>query len=86
LARLALSDEETERFRGDLEAILDYVAQIQSTDTRGVSEDLNPDRTDNVFREDRVHPSLTRDEALSNAPDTDGQYFRVPLMLPGEGH
>jgi len=86
LARLALSGEEVERFRGDLEAILDYVGDIQSTDTRGVSEDLNPDRTENVFREDAVRPSLTQDEALSNAPDTDGQYFRVPPMLPGEGH
>ena len=86
LARLALSGEEVERFRGDLEAILDYEGQIQSTDTQGVSDDLNPDRTENVFREDAVRPSLTQDEALSNAPDTDGQYFRVPPMLPGEGH
>ena len=86
LARLALSNEEISRYRGDLEAILDYVGQIQSTDTQGVSDDLNPDRTENVFREDEVRPSLTRDEALSNAPDTDGQHFRVPLMLPGEGH
>ena len=86
LARLALSDEEIDRYRSDLEAILDYVGQIRSTDTQGVSDDLNPDRTENVFREDEVRPSLTRDKALSNAPDTDGQHFRVPPMLPGEGH
>ena len=86
LARVALTPEEINRLQGDLENILHYVSQIQAVDTTGVSDELDPDRTENVFRKDVVKPGLTREQALQNAPDTDGQYFRVPPMLPGEGH
>lgn len=85
LAALALTDEEIERYRGDLEAILAYVGQIQQVDAGDASSDLDPDRTDNALREDTVRPGLTREQALANAPDTDGQNFRVPPAIPGGG-
>jgi aspartyl-tRNA(Asn)/glutamyl-tRNA(Gln) amidotransferase subunit C len=37
----------------------------------------------NVYRDDEVQPSLTREEALRNAPQTDGEYFLVPRILEG---
>ena len=86
LARLALTTKEMEQYRVDLEVILDYVSQIRSANTDGGSDELDPDRTEAVFREDEVKPGLTQEQALKNAPDTDGQYFRVPPMLPGESH
>jgi len=86
LARLALTPAEIDRFGQDLGKILEYVAQIQTVDTTNASSDLDPDRTENVFREDRVQESLPREKALQNAPDTDGTYFRVPPVLPTREH
>lgn len=86
LAALALTEEEIERYQGDLEAILAYVSQIQHAEAETASEDLDPDRTDNALRDDVVQPGLTREQALSNAPDTDGEFFRVPPAIPGGGH
>lgn len=82
LARLALSPEEVARFSADLSRIVTYVAQIRECDVDGVSAELDPDRVANVLRADVVQPSLPRDLALENAPDTDGAHFRVPAVLP----
>lgn len=86
LARLALTAEELERFEHDLNHILEYVGQIQRADTEGLSIELDPERHENVFRDDIVRPSLPRDEVLKNAPDTDGAHFRVPPVLPSTEH
>ena len=83
LARLALKPEEVTQFAADLSQILDYVAQIQSVDTKDVPAELYPEHTETVLREDEVKPCLTREQALQNAPDTDGVHFRVPPVLPG---
>jgi aspartyl-tRNA(Asn)/glutamyl-tRNA(Gln) amidotransferase subunit C len=82
LARLALDAEEVERLTGELRRIVEYVAQIQECDVRGVSAELDPEQTANVLRDDVVQPSLPPKEALKNAPDTDGASFRVPAVLP----
>jgi aspartyl-tRNA(Asn)/glutamyl-tRNA(Gln) amidotransferase subunit C len=86
LARLALTPEEIDRLQTDMGKILEYMAQIQTVDTSNASSELDPDRIDNVFREDSVQESLPREKALQNAPDTDGTYFRVPPVLPTREH
>ena len=88
LAALELSEEEIERYQADLEAILTYVSQIQQTELGETSEELDPDRAENALREDEVAPGLTREQALLNAPDTDGEFFRVPPAIPTgrDGH
>jgi aspartyl-tRNA(Asn)/glutamyl-tRNA(Gln) amidotransferase subunit C len=86
LARLALSKEEVARFSGDLTRIVEYVAQIQGCDTEGVSAEIDPGQTENVLRDDVPVPSLPHEEALKNAPDTDGLHFRVPPVLPSTEH
>lgn len=86
LAALDLSEEEIERYQGDLDAILAYVSQIQQTDLGEVSEELDPERAENALRDDVVTPGLTREQALANAPHTDGEFFRVPPAIPGGGH
>jgi len=82
LARLELPPEERERTIRELQAILSYVEQLQALDVEGieptsqVTEGLPP-----ALRPDEAHPSAVRDEALANAPDRDGDYFRVPQVV-----
>lgn len=78
LARLALTDEEVERFRGQLSAILEAVGKVSELDLEGVPPTLHPLDLINVLAEDEPAPSLARDEALANAPDPEDGFFGVP--------
>lgn len=81
LARLKLTDEEKTRYREQLSAILDYAARLQSLDTGGIppTSSVLPGRT--VLRADEPLPCLSREELLSNAPETTENQFRVPPVL-----
>jgi aspartyl-tRNA(Asn)/glutamyl-tRNA(Gln) amidotransferase subunit C len=81
LARLRLQPEELATFTGQLNSIVDYVAQLQELDTSGVEPLAHGVEVRNVFRVDRVEPSLSRDEALANAPKRDAEAFLVPAAL-----
>jgi aspartyl-tRNA(Asn)/glutamyl-tRNA(Gln) amidotransferase subunit C len=81
LARLALSAEEKERMRGQLDAILGYIDQLQRIDTTDVPPTSHVLPLANVMREDEVRPSYPVDAMLANAPDPDGELFRVPRIL-----
>ena len=78
LARLALSEEEVERFRGQLSAILDAVSKVSELDLSDVPPTSHPLAIANTWDDDIPHVSLTLDEAFANAPDRDGDYFRSP--------
>ena len=78
LARLELSDEEVERFGEQLSAILEAVGKVAELDLSGVEPTSHPLDLVNVWAEDEPRPSLAVDEALANAPDRDGSFFRVP--------
>ncbi|MBO0729030.1 MAG: Asp-tRNA(Asn)/Glu-tRNA(Gln) amidotransferase subunit GatC [Acidimicrobiaceae bacterium] len=81
LARLSLDPDELERFTGQLAAVLDHAADVEALDTSGVPPTAHPLPLANVLRDDRVEPTLDRDEVLAQAPDAlDGQ-FRVPRIL-----
>jgi len=81
LARLRLSPAELETFTGQLNAIVEYVAQLQALDTTGVEPLAHGVEVRNVFREDVRGPSLPRDAALSNAPKRNDESFLVPAVL-----
>ena len=81
LARLALSDEEKEQMRSQLDRILGYIEKLNQLDTTGVEATSHVIPMTNVFREDAVIPSLPRDEALANAPDRLEGFFRVPRII-----
>lgn len=81
LARLTLDDAEKERLRAQLDAILGYVAQLGRLDTAGVEPTAHVWPLVNVMREDEVRPSYPVDAMLANAPDPDGETFRVPRIL-----
>lgn len=81
LARLELTDDEINTYAGQLTKVLDYVALLDEVDTDGVEPMVHAVEQGNVFRNDEVRPSLTREAALSNAPKTDGKYFQVPQVI-----
>ena len=81
LARIELSPDELDRLAGQLDVILDSVAQVQKVAGEDVPATSHPMPLTNVTRPDEPSPSLTPDEALSGAPATDLQRFRVPRIL-----
>jgi aspartyl-tRNA(Asn)/glutamyl-tRNA(Gln) amidotransferase subunit C len=78
LARLELSDEEIERFTGQLSAILEAVAKVSELDLAEVEPTAHPLDLVNVWAEDDPRPSLPLDDALANAPTREGGFFKVP--------
>jgi len=81
LARLRLTDDEKARYRQQLSAILDYVAQLQTLDTSGIppTSSVLPPRS--VLRPDEPRPGLATESVLSNAPQVESDQFRVPPVL-----
>lgn len=81
LARLELSVEERHRLTDDLNNILTMVEKLQALDTSGVEPLVYVNEEVNVLREDQVNNQTSREEALKNAPKSDGAYFRVPKVV-----
>jgi aspartyl-tRNA(Asn)/glutamyl-tRNA(Gln) amidotransferase subunit C len=81
LARLELSEAEVDRMTGQLDAILTYVAKLDELDSTGVPVTTHTQEVVNAFREDEVRSSLTRQEALANAPEQNGESFIVPRVI-----
>ena len=81
LARLALAPEEKERMRSQLDAILTYIDKLSRLDTEGVEPTSHAIPIVNVMREDEVRPCFPADDMLANAPDRDGDLFRVPKII-----
>jgi aspartyl-tRNA(Asn)/glutamyl-tRNA(Gln) amidotransferase subunit C len=78
LARLALTDDEIERLTEELGAILDAVGVVAELDLADVPPTSHPLDLVNVWDEDEPRPSLPLDDVFANAPDRDGDLFRVP--------
>ena len=81
LARLALTDDELERMREQLNGILAYIEKLNELDTESVEPTSHAVPMLNVMRDDEPGPCLPRDEALANAPDRAGDFFRVPRII-----
>jgi len=81
LARLELTNQELEEFTGQLRAILDYVEKMNELDTDNVEPLAHCLPITNVMREDEVRESLGTDKTLANAPQRDGEFFKVPKIL-----
>ena len=78
LARLALTEEEVERFRDQLSAILEAVGKVSELDLVGIPPTSHPLDLVNVFADDEPRPSLDRVDALANAPEAEDGAFKVP--------
>lgn len=81
LSRLKLSETELEALGTQMGSVLKYIAMLDELDTSSVEPMAHAIEISNVFREDELLESLPREQALSNAPQTDGKYFLVPAIL-----
>lgn len=88
LARIRLGAEEKQRLSRDLENILGYVKQLEELDTKEIPPTSHVLQIENVFRADAARPeNVTEDvteDALSHAPDREGNFFKVPKVIEGE--
>jgi aspartyl-tRNA(Asn)/glutamyl-tRNA(Gln) amidotransferase subunit C len=83
LGRLKLSAEEIDRMTDQLGRVLEYFDILNEVDTTNVEPMAHAIELSDVFRDDVPRPSLPRDEALANAPKTDGRGFLVPQIFEG---
>ena len=84
LAQLTLDEAAKERLVGELNNILSYMDKLNELDTSDIEPMMHALPMTNVFRDDVVGESLSREAALMNAPKTDGEYFLVPRILEGD--
>jgi aspartyl-tRNA(Asn)/glutamyl-tRNA(Gln) amidotransferase subunit C len=83
LARIALTEDEVERFTGQISVVLDAVARLGEVDTSTIAPTASVLPLQDVYRDDKPRPGLTTDQALANAPrgGRDGEFFRVQEVL-----
>ena len=84
LAHIEMSEDELQSLAGELGQIVQSVASVSEVAGDDVPATSHPLPLHNVFREDVVGETLTQEEALSNAPDSQDGKFRVPAILDGE--
>ena len=81
LARLYITEEDKKKYTSQLNVILEYMDQLNQVDTSDVEPLSHPFDLKNIVREDKVKPSLPVEEALKNAPEKSGNYFKVPKVI-----
>ncbi|MEX0746735.1 MAG: Asp-tRNA(Asn)/Glu-tRNA(Gln) amidotransferase subunit GatC [Rhodothermales bacterium] len=81
LARLRFSEEEEQKLAEQMSEILAYVEKLNELDTTSVPPMSHVLDLNNVVRGDQVQTRVSREEALRNAPDSDGVYFRAPKVI-----
>lgn len=83
LARLELSEDDVARYQRQLSDILDYFQRLEELDTSHIDPTSSVLPLTNVMRADEARPALSVEDALANAPDSDGEQFRVRAVLDG---
>ena len=81
LARLTFKNDEKAGIKDDLQKMISFIEKLNEVDTTNVEPLLFMTDEVNVFREDKVGGSISRDEALMNAPVKDEQFFKVPKVI-----
>ena len=81
LARLGSTEADVDRFREQLSNILENFEVLQEVDTRGISPTAQSIALQNVVSDDKAAPSLPQSQVLANAPQREGNFFRVRAVL-----
>lgn len=81
LARLYFNEDEKKEIKGDLQRMIAFIDKLNELDTEGVQPLLHMTDATDVSREDVVQGSISREEALKNAPESDGTFFKVPKVI-----
>lgn len=84
LVRLGISEEEAQKFSGQFSSIIDYFNMLTEVDTKDIPPASDIANAENVLREDVVEPSMSREEFLKNAPQSERGYVKVPTVLGEE--
>jgi aspartyl-tRNA(Asn)/glutamyl-tRNA(Gln) amidotransferase subunit C len=84
LARLRLTDEQLQQYRGQLSTILEHIAKLNELDVEGVEPMAHPGDLTNRLDADEVGASLAVEQVLTIAPATEGHYLAVPKVLTDE--
>ena len=85
LARLHLTDEQVERYRTQLSAVLEHVQKLAELELEGVEPLSHPIDLTNRLADDSPEPSLRAEVAMENAPQVEGSYIAVPKVLGDAG-
>ena len=86
LARLEFNDVEKDEIKDDLQKMIAFIDKLNELDTTGVEPLLHMSDNVNVLREDEVQGSISREDALKNAPVHDKQFFKVPKVIKKASH
>ena len=81
LSRLEFNDAERDEIKSDLQKMIAFIDKLNELDTTGVEPLLHMSENINVLREDEVKGSISREDALKNAPLHDEQFFKVPKVI-----
>ena len=81
LASLNLSEEEIEKYTGDMQEILEFANMINNVNTEGMNETVAANEKSNIFRKDEVINFENRELLLQNAPSQDEGMFRIPKVI-----
>lgn len=81
LSRLALSDEEVQKYQGQLERILGHISELSKKNTDNVPPTSHPFEMGNVWREDVAKPYQNLEGLMRNAPEKEETFFRVKKVI-----
>ena len=84
LVRLGITEEEAQKFSGQFTSIIEYFNMLNEVDTENVPPASDITNNTNVLREDVAKPSMSREEFLNNAPQSERGYVKVPTVLGDE--
>jgi aspartyl-tRNA(Asn)/glutamyl-tRNA(Gln) amidotransferase subunit C len=81
LANLEFSEDELGRFTQQFNSIVDYVARLNALDTADIQPTSHVGGGSHALRDDRLVPSMSREDALANAPESERGHFKVPKVI-----
>lgn len=81
LSRLAFNEHDKQEIKKDLQKMIAFVDKLNELDTSNVKPLLHMSENVNMLREDDVRGSVSREEALLNAPEKNEKYFKVPKVI-----
>ena len=81
LSHLSFNEQEKKEIKADLQQMISFIEKLKEVNTDGVAPLQHMSSNVNILRDDVVEGSVSREEGLRNAPDTDGTFFRVPKVI-----
>jgi len=81
LSHLSFNEQERKEIKADLQEMISFIEKLKEVNTEGVAPLLHMSSNVNILRDDIVSGSVSREEGLKNAPETDGTFFKVPKVI-----